>query len=434
VLTNDQSTQTRITLHDLINTIIIGFILVTVILMFFMGATNAIFVAMSVPLSMFLAFLIMPGIGFTMNMIVLFSFLMALGIVVDDAIVVIENTHRIYNNGKKNIVEAAKLAAGEVFLPVFSGTITTLAPFIPLAFWEGVIGEFMFFLPITLIITLMASLVVAYIINPVFAVQFMRPHAADENAKRRWTRGVRITTIFFGVVALIFYLMSVNYLISPPLPGVTQEMQKEMAMNRFGLGNLTVFLWLLYVLHHFVFVKWVEKFQKKVWPGAIEKYKNGLSWSLGRRWMILYSTIGLFVFSFIFFGIRGPKVVFFPQSDPNFTYIYVSLPIGTDQAYTNEVLQKVEARVNAILGKDNPLVSSVIANVTVGVTDPQMRTRVFTRTREGLPLHLFRLPTVTGSQRRRYLMPYKKILAPIKCRERKLLLRPSRRGRPFPSP
>jgi len=133
-LTGDQSDSTRTTLHDLINTIIIGFILVLIILMFFMGTTNAFFVAMSVPLSMFVAFLFMPVLGFTMNMIVLFSFLLALGIVVDDAIVVIENTHRIFENGKRPIKEAAKMAAGEVFLPVLSGTLTTLAPFVPLTF------------------------------------------------------------------------------------------------------------------------------------------------------------------------------------------------------------------------------------------------------------------------------------------------------------
>jgi multidrug efflux pump len=176
IVTGDQSDKTRVTITDLVNTIIIGFILVTIILMFFMGTTNAIFVALSVPLSCFIAFLIMPVIGFTLNMIVLFSFLLALGIVVDDAIVVIENTHRIFNNGAMPIKQAAKIAAGEVFLPVFSGTMTTLAPFVPLAFWNSLIGKFMFFLPITLIITLLASLLVAYIINPVFAVDFMKPH------------------------------------------------------------------------------------------------------------------------------------------------------------------------------------------------------------------------------------------------------------------
>ena len=99
--------KTKSSLTDLINTIIIGFILVTIVLMFFMGVTNALFVALSVPLSMFIAFLIMPSIGFSFNMIVLFSFILALGIVVDDAIVVIENTHRIFDNGKLDIKIAA---------------------------------------------------------------------------------------------------------------------------------------------------------------------------------------------------------------------------------------------------------------------------------------------------------------------------------------
>ncbi|MFN5704849.1 MAG: efflux RND transporter permease subunit, partial [bacterium] len=162
-ITGDQSDQTRVTLHDLINTIIIGFVLVTIILMFFMGVTNAIFVALSVPLSMAVAFIAMPALGgvfgfsFTMNMIVLFSFLLGLGIVVDDAIVVIENTHRIFDNGKVPIKTAAKKATGEVFLPVLSGTLTTLAPFVPLLFWPGIIGKFMVYLPAMLIFTLAAS-------------------------------------------------------------------------------------------------------------------------------------------------------------------------------------------------------------------------------------------------------------------------------------
>ncbi len=173
-ITGDQSRATRVTLHDLINTIIIGFILVALILMFFMGATNAIFVAMAVPLSMCIAFMVLPSLGFTLNMIVLFAFLLGLGIVVDDAIVVIENTHRIYHDEPElTIVQAAKKATGEVFLPVLTGTVTTLAPFFPLVFWGGIFGKFMHFLPVTIIITLTASLLVAYIVNPVFAVWFM---------------------------------------------------------------------------------------------------------------------------------------------------------------------------------------------------------------------------------------------------------------------
>ncbi|KAF0190737.1 MAG: cation/multidrug efflux pump, partial [Bacteroidetes bacterium] len=181
-LTGDQSRITRNTLEELNNTIIIGFILVTIVLMFFMGFTNAFFVGLSVPLSMFVAYMIIPGLGFTMNMIVMFAFIFALGIVVDDAIVVIENTHR-WHKFNPDINVAAKRAAGEVFLPIFSGTLTTLAPFFPLAFWPGIVGQFMHYLPVTLIITLFASLFVAYVFNPVFAVSFMK-HEYDQEFQK----------------------------------------------------------------------------------------------------------------------------------------------------------------------------------------------------------------------------------------------------------
>lgn len=348
VITGDQSDQTRVTLHDLINTIIIGFVLVTLILMFFMGVTNAFFVALSVPLSMCIAFLIMPSIGFTMNMIVLFSFLLALGIVVDDAIVVIENTHRIFDNGKVPIKQAAKIAAGEVFLPVLSGTLTTLAPFVPLAFWPGIIGDFMFFLPITLIITLLASLLVAYIINPVFAVDFMQSHDPDEVYDPKFDKKVKKVLLYFGIVAVISYIIS------------------------FGLGNLVVFFALLYLLQHFYLEKVIRKFQKNTWPKVQDSYARFLNWAIHRPYTILLSTLGILVFSILFTMIRQPKFVFFPTADPNFAYVYISLPVGTDQAYTNEVTKDVEEKVTNVvnrIGKEN--VSSIISNVTVGVTDPQ---------------------------------------------------------------
>lgn len=356
-ITGDQSDQTRLTLHDMINTIIIGFILVTVILMFFMGTTNAIFVAMSVPLSCFVAFLFMPAIGFTLNMIVLFSFLLALGIVVDDAIVVIENTHRIYDNGKKlTIVQAAKLATGEVFIPVLSGTLTTLAPFIPLAFWSGIMGKFMFFLPITLIITLMASLAVAYIINPVFAVAFMKPHV-DENSvehKQKSRKSTLIISILFGVVALISYLTS----------------SFTFGSAAFGFGNFVLLLLVLYLLNKYVLHKVIINFQTKVWPGFQDKYANALRWALHRPKTMLFGTVALLFCSIILIAIRSPQVVFFPSADPNFIYVYVALPVGTDQKHTNEVVKVVEEKVNKVLGPNNPIVSSVISNVTIGVTDP----------------------------------------------------------------
>jgi multidrug efflux pump len=345
-VTGDQSDKTRSTLNDLINTIVIGFILVTVILMFFMGSTNAIFVALSVPLSCFIAFLVMPVIGFTLNMIVLFSFLLALGIVVDDAIVVIENTHRIFANGAIPIKKAAKMAAGEVFLPVFSGTMTTLAPFIPLAFWNSLIGHFMFFLPITLIITLLASLVVAYIMNPVFAVDFMKPHHEGEHDHPKFDRKVRRSLIFLAIAAVLGYLM-----------------------NR-GVGNFVVFAAILYLFNHFVLLRIIDRFQKNLWPRFQHWYARRLEWAVQRPWWILASVIVLFIFTMGFTAARSPKVVFFPSADPNFVYVYVTMPIGTDQNYTNQIVDGLEKKVAKVVEPDKDIVSSIISNVSVSVTDP----------------------------------------------------------------
>jgi multidrug efflux pump len=347
VVTGEQARSTRITLHDLINTIIIGFILVTIILMFFMGVTNALFVALSVPLSMFIAFMILPGIGFTMNMIVLFSFLLGLGIVVDDAIVVVENTHRIYDNGKVPIKIAAKKAAGEIFLPVLSGTMTTLAPFVPLAFWGGVIGKFMRFLPITLIITLSASLIVAYILNPVFAVDFMRPdHEAVEPKKKR--KRITITVVIMLVMAAVFY-----------------------ASGSFGTGNFTVTMLIIYLLYKFLLERVIKTFQTKLWPAVQARYARFLEWALKRPKTVFFSTIGLLILTLFITAARSPKVVFFPKGEPNFVYVYATLPVGTSAAATDSVAQILEKRIYSVIGENNPIVESVITNVALGANEAQ---------------------------------------------------------------
>jgi multidrug efflux pump len=345
VITGDQSDSTRITLHDLINTIIIGFLLVTIILMFFMGVTNALFVAMSVPLSMMIAFLVLPGIDFTLNMIVLFAFLLGLGIVVDDAIVVVENTHRIYDNGKLPIKTAAKKAAGEVFLPVLSGTATTLAPFFPLAFWGGVIGKFMFYLPITLIITLTASLVVAYIVNPVFAVDFMKPHDDQQDGKKK-RRKFLVTTVIMIVAALIFYVA-----------------------GSFGMGNFTLAMLLIYLLYRFIIERAIRTFQDRTWPSVQASYGRFLQWSIRRPKLILLSTLGLLILSLMLTAARSPQVVFFPKSDPNFVYVYATLPVGTKAAATDSVSKIIEERVYGVIGENNPIVKSVITNVAIGANE-----------------------------------------------------------------
>jgi multidrug efflux pump subunit AcrB len=346
-VTADQSENTRVTLHDLINTIIIGFVLVTIILMFFMGVTNAIFVGLSVPISSFIAFLVFPAIGFTLNMMTLFSFLLALGIVVDDAIVVIENTHRVFDNGKVPIRKAAKIAAGEVFLPVLTGTLVVLAPFIPLAFWPGVIGNFMMYLPITLIVALLASLFVAYIINPVFAADFMKPHTHEVAGASKITRGFKVSTIIFAAIALVFYSINV------------------------GLGNFVVFIYLLYVLHHFLLKKVIASFQSHTWPKVQRGYTKLLTGALrGYRPIgVVGGVIGLFIFAIVFTGIRKPPVVFFPNGDPNFIYAFVRMPIGTDVRVTDSITKIVEDRVTKAIGVDNPVVESVISNVAIGASD-----------------------------------------------------------------
>lgn len=348
-VTGDQSDKTRTTLHDLINTIIIGFILVILVLMFFMGATNSFFVALSVPLSMAVAFMVLNAMGWSMNMIVLFAFLLALGIVVDDAIVVIENTHRIFlENQGIGIIKAAKLAAGEVFLPVLSGTLTTLAPFIPLAFWDGIIGQFMIYLPITMIITLLASLLVAYIINPVFAASFMRNYKSSSAKNKQWPRWLKGLSIVTLLVAALGYLLGYN-----------------------GLSNLILVLFLLVLIHHYVLRTWIFNFQEKLWPRFRNWYGRKLVWSIEHPKTILSSTILLFVLSFILLGVRKPKVEFFPISDPNFIYTYIQLPVGTDTKVTDNVAKEVEARIKKVIAQDSTIVTSIITNVAVGAGDPR---------------------------------------------------------------
>ena len=278
-LTGEQSRFTRRTLTELNNTIIIGFILVVIVLMFFMGLTNAIFVGLSVPLSMALAYIFLPEIGFTMNMLVMFSFIFALGIVVDDAIVVIENTHRIFKLEKGNIVNSAKKAAGEVFAPILSGTLTTLAPFVPLAFWPGVVGSFMFFIPITLMITFFASLIVAYIINPVFAVDFMM-HDDDESVVYHRKKVYKVGGIILGFAGL-FYIIS----------------GFKLGSTTLGFANFIAFIAISYIGHNLWMHKVFDSFQKKVIPAMMNLYDRTLRWALRGKnpYILLYGTLALLI-------------------------------------------------------------------------------------------------------------------------------------------
>ncbi len=364
VITGDQSKATATSFNDLVNTIIIGFVLVLIVLMFFMGVTNAFFVALSVPLSVFVAFLFLPiadsivGTPVTLNFIVLFALLFGLGIIVDDAIVVIENTHRIYNNGKIKIIKSAKEAAGEVFIPVLAGTATTLAPFFPLLFWKGIIGKFMIYLPTMLILTLAASLIVAFIFNPVFAVSFMKPEGKEheEEKKLLFKKWWFWTAI---ISAVIMHLLGSH-----------------------GFANFLLFMMVLAVMNRYIFNGVIHYFQNSVLPNLMNKYEKLLKWILkGTRpvWAVVFLFI-LFPISVFLLIARGNKATFFPSGDPNFIYVYLKMPVGTDVKTTDSVTHVLEQRVFKVLENEKPgtegsIVESIIANVANSANNPRSNNR-----------------------------------------------------------
>jgi multidrug efflux pump subunit AcrB len=364
VITGDQSKATATSFDELVNTIIIGFVLVLLILMFFMGVTNAFFVALSVPLSVFVAFLFLPiadgiiGTTVTLNFIVLFALLFGLGIIVDDAIVVIENTHRIYNNGKVPIVKSAKEAAGEVFIPVLAGTATTLAPFFPLLFWKGIIGKFMIYLPVMLILTLAASLIVAFIFNPVFAVSFMKPEGRqyEEPKKELFKKWWFWTFLAFGLVLHV--------------------------AGWHGFANFLFFMVLMTIVNRYLFNDLIHYFQNKVLPGLMARYEKLLRWVL-QGWRPVFMLLSLFLLfpvSVALLMLRGNKSTFFPSGDPNFVYVYVKMPPGTNVEKTDSITRLLENRVYKVLEKEKPgtpgsMVESIIANVANSANNPRDNNR-----------------------------------------------------------
>jgi multidrug efflux pump subunit AcrB len=364
VITGDQSKATATSFNDLVNTIIIGFVLVLIVLMFFMGVTNAFFVALSVPLSVFVAFLFLPiadsivGTPVTLNFIVLFALLFGLGIIVDDAIVVIENTHRIYNNGKIKIIKSAKEAAGEVFIPVLAGTATTLAPFFPLLFWKGIIGKFMIYLPTMLILTLAASLIVAFIFNPVFAVSFMKPEGKEHEEEKKLL--FKKWWFWTGIISgLILHLLGSH-----------------------GFANFLLFMMVLAVMNRYIFRGIIHHFQNSLLPRLMNKYETLLKWILkGTRpvWAVVFLFI-LFPISVFMLIARGNKATFFPSGDPNFIYVYLKMPVGTNVKTTDSVTHVLEQRVFKVLENEKPgtegsIVESIIANVANSANNPRSNNR-----------------------------------------------------------
>ncbi len=324
-ITSDQSEDIRAMVLSLENNIISGLILVLAVLLFFLGVRNASLVAVSIPLSMLLSFIVMKGLGMTMNMVVLFSLILALGMLVDNAIVVVENIYRYKENGADNF-SAARYATGEVAMPIIASTLTTLAAFAPMMFWPGIVGEFMKFLPLTLIITLSSSLFVALVIIPALAALFIRVDGAPPVPL---TRAARWTLV--GAAALAFAVM----LASSPLAALT----------------LTVTLVGIVVLHRLVLSRVSRWVQDAALPNMLGRYERRLRWALDHRAFVMGATAAVFVGTIVLFARFNHGVEFFPESIPPATvYLQVDVPSGTNAAFTDGIVRELERRLPAIPG------------------------------------------------------------------------------------
>lgn len=353
--TNDMTNDTKTMVADLENSIILGVILVIVVLLFFLGIRNALFVGIAIPLSMFISFIILSFLGVTLNIMVLFSLVIALGMLVDNGIVVVENVYRLLDDGYSKI-DAAKYGVGEVAMPIIASTATTLAAFLPIAFWPGMMGEFMRFLPITLIIVLSSSLFVALIINPMLTSVYMKIKEDEVNFKK--------VLIFSSVL----FALGVLFIIG----GLSMEIK---GLNALGL--LLVLAGILRVINTKLLTPGTERFQSVFLPRLERFYERLLTSVLkGKRpRRFLLGTFGLLLFSFVLFGMFPPKVLFFPETPPKQVYIYLEYPIGTDIEVTNKLSIEIENKVQEYLKKyevngENQLITSVIGQVGEGTSDP----------------------------------------------------------------
>ncbi|MGB7786484.1 MAG: efflux RND transporter permease subunit [Salinimicrobium sp.] len=354
---NDQSTTTQNMVDDLVNNIIFGVILVVLVLMFFLGFRNALFVGFAIPLSMFLSFIILSSIGFTLNTMVLFALVMGLGMLVDNGIVVVENVYSLMSQGMPR-KQAAKQGVAEIAWPIIASTATTLAAFFPLGLWPGTIGKFMMYFPITLSIVLGSSLFVALIINSMLTSQFMKTEEKSLSKKRL----IRISAVLAGTGVLVLIL------------GFVMDMGAVRA-----IANLLLLLAIMMWLYKYALVKLVDYFQYKALKVLENNYERTLKFSLRGKnaYMVFFGTVLLLIISFVLIGIVKPKVLFFPENQPNQIITYIEYPEGTDIRKTNELTKQVEQRVFDVIKKYededgyNFMVESAISQVGQGAGNPQ---------------------------------------------------------------
>lgn len=352
-VTNDQSDKTIDMVSNLENSIIFGVILVIGVLLFFIGVRNSLFVGVAIPMSMLMSFLILNSMGITLNTMVLFSLVLALGMLVDNGIVVVENVQRLMEEGVDSFT-AARKGVGEIAWPIIASTATTVAAFLPLAFWPGIMGEFMQYLPLTLIIVLSSSLFVALVVNPVMTAMWMRIGKPKVNKKK-----TNISGGIFLTLGLLFISVSTVW------------------------SNIFITIGVLIFAVTYVLNPGSDTFQNKFLPRLERFYERLISYVVrGRRpQYFFFGTIGLFFFSFIILGIFTPKVLFFPENQPNYVNIFIQHPIGTDIKVTNKSTLEVERiltdeiltpYLSDTVGKPSKewIIQSVIAQVGDGTSDP----------------------------------------------------------------
>ncbi|RKS55799.1 multidrug efflux pump subunit AcrB [Gillisia mitskevichiae] len=357
-ITNDQSSKTIGQVDDLVNNIIFGIILVVTVLMFFLGFKNALFVGFAIPMSMFMSLVILNQLGYTMNTMILFGLIMGLGMLVDNGIVVVENVYRLMDEEGMSRLDAAKEGIGEIALPIIISTATTVAAFIPLGLWPGVMGQFMIYFPITLSVVLGSSLFVAIFFNSVLVSQFMTTEDKDQPRNRI----IKVSATIAGIGLLIF-IFGGEYR---------------------ALGSVMIFTAITMWLYRWFLRRMANSFQNKSLVRLENWYEGKLtsSFKSKRPYWIVGGTFALLIVAFMAFGAslasQRTKVEFFPDNKPNQIIVYIEYPEGTDIEKTNAITKEIEAKVYKVLDSpeytedgSNFLVESAVSQVGEGAGNPQ---------------------------------------------------------------
>ncbi|RLD41346.1 MAG: AcrB/AcrD/AcrF family protein, partial [Bacteroidetes bacterium] len=340
-ITNDMSVQVKKQVNNLENSIILGMIFVIIILFFFLGLRNALFVGLAIPMSMLISFVVLGLLGYTINMMILFGLVLALGMLVDNAIVVVENVYRFLGQGY-SVFESTRQAVGEIAWPIIASTATTLAAFIPLIFWPGMVGSFMSLLPITLIIVLTSSLFVALVIVPTFIVITVKENNEEHAPEKK--KVIRMLIIMAVIIALGYF------------SGVLWLANFTLIMAILALANY-LFLYKMSINFQTHFLVWLEAYYLKVLNWALSGHKP--RYLLGGGFLLLIGTV-------FFFKVAGGNLLFFPDNEPRYLNITIKKPIGTDINATNIFADEIDKKINRILEKDSAILKSVLTVVGKG--------------------------------------------------------------------